>query len=553
MAYIPETEVSRATGQVNSSSQEVTTWPNSNQWPDLDSNSTFSILPPFYYYLLPYQGHVVLLPLDNNTQAAFAHLLPSHPVPLLLQNRVQYSTDGLNLNPLDVENFMNELQNYHEIYSPLFARREQRQHYATYLSGLLSKIDNKSVEGIVIELIGPDSNAIRSMQHFISKGAWDDEAILKQHWKEVEKKMGEDEGVFIVDGSGFPKKGNDSAGVQWQYCGQLGKRANCQVGVFTGYATFSSSSYCLLDRRLYLPEKWFGQDFAQKRQKCGIPEDITFKTKPQLAADMLAAIQADGNLSGHWVAADEAFGRDTSFLDQVDDLNLWYLAEVPTNTNVWLERPQTHVPPWSGKGRKPTKVQVVKGQPKALTVLEVADLISSEEWTSYTIKEGTKGPIVADFAFRRVIGVRDSLPGKEVWLVLRRSGDEIKTFLCNAPKNIELARMVRVSGLRWPIETCFLEGKQLLGMGDYQVRSWLGWYHHMTLVILAHFFFTSLRIFIKDQQILTMPQLQLLLFAVLPRPIFNVQRALEIVAYRVRRNRAAYLSHRKRRLAQLAT
>jgi SRSO17 transposase len=146
----------------------------------------------------------------------------------------------------------------------------------------------------------------------------------------------------------------------------------------------------------------------------------------------------------------------------------------------------------------------VEGSPTARTVLEMAAALPAEGWTRQTIKDGSQGPMVAEFAAMRVVAVRDTLPGSEVWLVLRQHVDtgELKSYLCNAPVDTALEQLVRMSGMRWPIETCFEDSKQLLGMGDYEVRSWTGWHHHMTLVILAHFFVVrmSLRLKKKPQQ-----------------------------------------------------
>jgi SRSO17 transposase len=194
-----------------------------------------------------------------------------------------------------------------------------------------------------------------------------------------------------------------------------------------------------------------------------------------------------------------AFGGNPAFLDGVAGLGLWYFAEVPHSTRVWESRPATHVPPWRGRGRRPQRERLVAGAPAARTVLEMAGALPAEAWTRQTIKEGSQGPMVAEFAAIRVIAVRDTLPGPEVWLVLRRHLEtgELKTYLCNAPVDTALAKLVHMSGMRWPIETCFEDSKQLLGMGDYEVRSWTGWHHHMTLVILAHFFVVRMSLRLK--------------------------------------------------------
>jgi SRSO17 transposase len=251
--------------------------------------------------------------------------------------------------------------------------------------------------------------------------------------------------------------------------------------------------------------EWLPDDvYAARRRQCGIPSDLPFKTKPALAQEMLAAVLQSQALRCRWVVADEAFGGNPSFLDGVAGLGLWYCAEVPHTTRVWGERPATHVPPWRGRGRRPQRERLVDGVPQACPVLEVAATLSTEAWTRQTIKEGSQGPMVAAFAALRVLAVRDTLPGPEVWLVLRRHLEtgELKTYLRNAPVDTALEALVRMSGRRWPIATCCEDGKQLLGIGDDEVRSWTGWHHHMTLGILAHFFVVhmSLRLKKKPQQ-----------------------------------------------------
>jgi SRSO17 transposase len=382
-----------------------------------------------------------------------------------------------------------ELHAYHAIYSPLFQRREQREAAHSYLQGLLATLPRKSIEPMVLAVDGVAPKAVRAMQSFISEGQWNDERLLHQHWKEVETDLGAADGVLMVDGSDFPKQGIHSVGVKRQYCGELGKRANCQAGVFVGYV--SSQGYTVLDRRLYVPTEWLSDAaYAERRRQCGLPAETTFKTKPELAQEMLAAVVQSQALRCRWVVADEAFGGNPGFLEGVAGLGLWYFAEVPHTTRVWEERPATHVPPWRGRGRRPQRERLVEGAPEARSVLEMAATLPAEAWARQTIKEGSQGPMVAEFAAMRGVAVRDTLPGPDVWLVLRRHIDtgELKTYLCNAPVDTVLAKLVQMSGMRWPIETCFEDSKQLLGMGDYAVRSWTGWHHHMTLIILAHFF-----------------------------------------------------------------
>ncbi len=469
--------------------------------------------------------------------------------------KIVKTTPELNLTPQDLGGLLGQVQEYQEIYKPLFQRREQREKSERYLYGLLSpEVKDKAIEPMMLRLEGDNQNEIRAMQHFISEGAWDDDAVLMRHWQEVAKDLGDKEGVFTLDGSDFAKQGDESVGVKRQWCGELGKKANCQAGVFLGYA--SQKGYTLLHRRLYLPEEWVEDEaYADRRQKCGVPAEITFQTKPTLGTEMLKKVLQEGTLPGRWLACDEAFGQSPAFLDQVADLGLWYYAEVPHRTRVWLNRPTTYVPAWSGRGRKPTCARLVDGATDPQEVGAIAASVPAEQWSRHTIKEGSKGPIVADFAILRVVAVRDSLPGPDVWLIFRRnlSTSELKVYLSNAPLETSRDTLVRLSGMRWPIETSFEDGKQLVGMGDYQVRSWIGWHHHMTMCILAHFLLVRLQLRLGDKApALTLPQVKLLLTGILPKREFDREWVLEVLGYHQRRNHAAYLSHRKRRLNTLS-
>jgi SRSO17 transposase len=179
----------------------------------------------------------------------------------------------------DIAHLVEELRAYHAIYSPLLQRREQREAAHTYLQGLLAPLPRKSIEPMVLAVEGVAPTAVRAMQSFISEGTWQDERLLHQHWQEVETNLGADDGVLMVAGSDVPKQGRHAVGVKRQYCGELGKRANCQAGVFVGYV--SSQGYTLLDRRLYVPVEWLTDNaYAERRRQCGLPAAIPFLTFP---------------------------------------------------------------------------------------------------------------------------------------------------------------------------------------------------------------------------------------------------------------------------------
>lgn len=406
----------------------------------------------------------------------------------------------LKLRERDVAHLAGELEHYLAMYGPLFRRREQREAALVYLEGLLSQLPRKSAEPIALSLLGPEESKVRVLQQFLSIGRWDDCPLLERHWEEVDRMLGEDDGVLILDGSDFPKQGKNSVGVKRQHCGELGKRANCQAGVFLAYT--SGKGYTLLDRRLYLPEDWAtSPQFAGLRARCGVPEGLAFKTTQQLGAEMVEAVRQHGRLRCRWLVADEAFGHDTALLERAEKAGLWYLAEVQHSDRVWLTRPVVVPPNWEGWGRrgggpKQTRPRLGPGEPDAQTVVTIAAHLPSRRWKQLVIKEGSKGPMKAEFAAVRCVAVRAGLPGPDIWLVLRRrlSDGELKAYVSNAPAQTPLQTFARISGMRWPIETCFEDGKQRLGMGDSEVRGWTGWHHHQTLVILAHAFLVRLRL-----------------------------------------------------------
>jgi SRSO17 transposase len=442
------------------------------------------------------------------------------------------TTPKMDLAIHDLERLVEALRAYHAIYSPLLQRREQREAAHPSLQGLLAPLPRKSIEPMGLAVDGVAPKAVRAMQSFLSEGRWPDERLLHQHGQDVETDLGVDEGVLMVDGSDLPKQGIHSVGVKRQDCGALGKRANCQAGVLLGSVSPQGST--VLDRRLDVPVEWLTDDgYAERRRQCGMPPDLTCKPKPALAQEMIAAVVKSPARRCRWVVADEAFGGHPCLLEGVAGLGLGYVAEVPHTTRVWDARPAPHIPPWRGRGRRPQRERLVEGAPEARTVLEVATALPPEAWARQTIREGSQGPMVAAFATLRVVAVRDALPGPDVWLVRRRHGEtgELKTSLCNAPGDTAGATHGRMSGRRWPIETCCEDRKQRLGMGDDAVRSWTGWHHHMTLVILAHFFVVRLSLRCKKKApAVTWPQVVMVLATVLPLRAFDTQLALDILA-----------------------
>ena len=372
-------------------------------------------------------------------------------------------------------------------FGPLLEGDSRVARAEAYLRGLLLDADdNKNAETIALNAYGGDTSQVRMTQHFLGQSPWPYLPLRAELVRWVDEAFGEPEGVLIVDESGVAKCGDKSVGVARQYCGATGKIDNSQVGVFLAYA--SGQGHTLLDARLYLPEEEWAKDPA-RRQAAGVPAEVVFRTKPELAAEL---VLGPGQALRHgWVTFDEGYGKDPGFLSRLEEAGERYLGEVPKSVRVWRQRPVVEGPGRGRTGRPRHKPRVRADQPAPQTVAQVAAGLRVRAWQRLAFREGTKGTQEAEFARLRVVAERDDLPGPEMWLVVERSLDQeptIKYYLSNATPEVPLLQLVQVGHTRWPVEDCFLQGKQEVGLDAYEVRSWLGWHHHMTLVMLALWF-----------------------------------------------------------------
>jgi SRSO17 transposase len=392
----------------------------------------------------------------------------------------------------DIDSFMEELRGFHTAFRPCFTRQEPRDQFFNYMVGQFSALERKSIEPMALQVAG---GKVRAMQRLVSDTLWDEDAMLEIYHHLVQDEMGERDGVLIIDETGFVKKGQDSVGVARQYCGSLGKVEHCQVGVFAAYA--SRQGYALVDKRLFIPESWFTEAYQTRRTKCKLPDEVTWQSKPQVAAAMVQELHQAGILPFKYIVADCLYGNSPDFWAACETcVGTVAFVATPADTRGWLQPLATTTQTYTYKGEPRTKRVAVTDMPPS-TVAEVARAIPATFWYRRTVAEGTKGPLTYEFARKRLRLCKDGQPTTAVWLLIKRTlgaHPRYWYYLSNAPVSVPLRLLVWLSGVRWAIEQCFEETKTELGMDHYEVRKYPGWHHHMLTCMLAHFFLWHLQI-----------------------------------------------------------
>jgi SRSO17 transposase len=413
-------------------------------------------------------------------------------LPQIRQEEGLYPVPQYSVEKIDIEGFTDELKGFHGAFADCFARSEPRENFGRYMTGLFAQLERKSIEPIAFHMEGGKP---RCLQYMISDALWNEDEMLRKYHGLVNEDMGEPDGVVIFDESGFPKKGEDSAGVSRQYCGSLGKVENCQVGVFAAYA--SSKGYAFSDKRLFVPEVWFDEEHKKKREKTKFPDDLAFKTKPQSAAEMFEGIMKEGIVPVGFVTADSIYGESEDFLSVVEKyVGVTYFVQITSDTLCWLRQPGTETKTYRYKKENRSRKVVARGEKSPVRVDMLAKGLHDVFWYRRTVSEGSKGPIEYEFAKREVILSKSGLPARTVWLVMKRTPDKKQYWyhISNAPLSTRLPTFVWLSGIRWAVEQCFGETKSELGLDQYEVRKYPGWNHHILTCMLAHFFLWHLRI-----------------------------------------------------------
>jgi len=342
-----------------------------------------------------------------------------------------------------------------------FSRADVKVHVGAYLKGLLSPVERKNTWQMAEAVAEQTPYAF---QHLLGRARWDADEVRDDLRGYVCEQLGDPRGVLVIDETGFVKKGEHSAGVQRQYSGTAGRVENCQIGVFLTYATPRGRTF--LDRELYLPASWI-QD-PERCEGAGIPADVAFATKPELALQMLERA-LDAGVPSAWVTADEVYGDDVKLRRWLEGRRKPYVLAVSCDHRIWQDMQQ-------------------------IEVREALKQLPDDAWQRISAGDGAKGPRWYDWAFMHV-GDADS-QGWQRGILFRRSltdSTEVAYYQVFALKDASLHALVHTAGARWTIEESFESGKGEVGLDQYEVRSWTGWYRHITLALWAHAFLTVQR------------------------------------------------------------
>ena len=365
----------------------------------------------------------------------------------------------------EVARWAEGIDQVHRCIAGRFRRPEPRRRVLDYLRGLLSAVERKNGWQLAEQAGDATPDGV---QRLLYNYRWDPDLVRDDLKNYLMEHLADTGAVLVVDETGFLKKGEKSVGVQRQYSGTAGRIENCQIGVFLAYA--SAKGRTLLDRELYLPQVW-AEDW-ERRREAGVPESVGFRTKPQLAQLMLERALASGVPFG-WVAGDEVYGNDR-------------------NLRLWLER--EGIPHVLAIRSKEKLWALTDKGPRQVRADRLTSQVDELGWTRCSAGNGAKGPRVYDWALVETRPLRE--PGKGYWLLARRSiakPGELAYYLCFGPAGMALEELVRVAGTRWAIEECFEEAKGQVGLDQYEVRRWDGWYRHITLAMLAQAYLSVIK------------------------------------------------------------
>jgi len=372
-------------------------------------------------------------------------------------------------------------------YLPLFYRAEHRTNARIVIQGLLSGLQRKTAEPIARQ----EGVHRKGVQVFVGGGKWDDEAVMGELRRHVVEAMGDPEGVLVLDPSAFPKKGTHSCGVARMWCGRLGKKENCQIGIFLAYATVRGQAP--LDRRLFVPKRW--ADDPQRRRECHVPTWVTHQEPWEMGLNM---IQERAVFIPHrWVVADDELGRVEAFREGLRQRGESYVVDVPLRTTIR---------DLSVQGSLPTGIATNRMPNAFCQVHQWAEAQPRRAWRQIDVKDGQKGPIQVRAILAKVQTRLKSRTGPQEWLVVIRSpgvggnDEDISYHLAWSAGPVTLEECVRTRARRHQIEELFGHGKGEAGLDHYEVRSYVGWHHHMTLSLVALWFLCLQRLHLEKKR-----------------------------------------------------
>jgi SRSO17 transposase len=394
---------------------------------------------------------------------------------------------------------LSEFERYIDQLCQVLGHQDRHAGFADYSRGLMLPLERKSVEPLAAHTDPLHvSSQHQSLHHLVAMSEWSDTAVLKRVRDWVMPRFGHKSKFYwIIDDTGIPKKGEHSVGVARQYCGQLGKQDNCQVAVSLSLATEQGS--VPVEFRLYLPEKWAKNQ--RRRKKAGVPKEVKFLTKPEIALEQIRMAKAAGVRVGI-VLADAAYGNDTSWREELSEMELGYCVGVQSSTTVWVAGTGPVPPKGKNKiGRPATRWQRVAGA-TPLRVKGLAETLSAHRWRTVAWREGSNAQLSSRFAALRVRAAhRDEeglrAPRTEQWLLIEWPIDQAeptKYWLSTLPVHTSLVELVKTAKMRWRIERDYQELKQEFGLSHYEGRNWRGFHHHATLCIAAYAFLLADRL-----------------------------------------------------------
>lgn len=443
------------------------------------------------------------------------------------------------------DQFGAELNLLHGEYGHFFRTKTGNlsEHSLQYLRGLFTTQGKRTISNIALSVPGA---SYERLQYFISDSKWSDRPLVDQIQKDVITLMGNRQnGSLHVDESGIGKKGPHSVGAQRQHCGNLGKIDMCQVGVFLSYNI--GSDRALIDRELYVPKKQVSE--VEYRKKHKIPDDVTFKTKIELALEMIFKAIERGVPFG-WIGADCFYGRDSKFRNALAKKNLLYMVDITDDTRIWHFKPDVGIPERKGNhGSRPRKMKVLDKDDAPYKVSDVKKHSFEFFAEEFLVRDSERKMIKARFTFDRVYPVEKGLPGARQWLITREDIDtgEVKYQLSNAPVNITLEELVKMSCSRYWIERAIEDAKDTAGLDEYEVRSYRAWYHHTAMSMLAILFLIRMQHKHRaNTPMLTIQDIKDAFEFILPQRQMTTKDVAKYIFNKHRKRMQARISHHKR-------